>query len=124
MRRAEQPLIDKTQRNIRVNGDIRAASVSNKQRIDQEIRLPELQGVFECNKEIHMSRKYIDCRDYPSEMHCSIAISADSDQELVEAAVQHAVTVHKHEDTPEFRKMVQEQIKEGTPPVEHADMAA
>ncbi|MGZ3236014.1 MAG: DUF1059 domain-containing protein [Burkholderiaceae bacterium] len=71
-----------------------------------------------------MSRKYIDCRDYPSEMNCSVAISADSDQELVEAAVQHAVSVHKHEDTPEFRNMVKQQIKEGTPPVEHAAVTA
>ncbi|HEY8102559.1 MAG TPA: DUF1059 domain-containing protein [Burkholderiaceae bacterium] len=71
-----------------------------------------------------MSRKYIDCRDYPSEMNCSVAISADSDQELVEAAVQHAVSVHKHEDTPEFRNMIKEQIKEGTPPVDHDVLAA
>ncbi|MGZ3253177.1 MAG: DUF1059 domain-containing protein [Burkholderiaceae bacterium] len=70
-----------------------------------------------------MSRKYIDCRDYPNQMNCSIAISADSDQELVEAAVQHAVSVHKHEDTPEFRNMIKEQIKEGTPPVERAALA-
>jgi predicted small metal-binding protein len=76
------------------------------------------------SKEIEMSRKYIDCRDYPSEMNCSIAISADSDQELVEAAVQHAVSVHKHEDTPEFRNMIKEQIKEGTPPVDHDALAA
>jgi predicted small metal-binding protein len=71
-----------------------------------------------------MSRKYIDCRDYPSEMNCSVAISADSDQELVEAAVQHAVSIHKHEDTPEFRTMIKDLIKEGTPPVDHAALAA
>jgi hypothetical protein len=34
-----------------------------------------------------MSRKYIDCRDYPSDINCSIALSADSDDELLEAAV-------------------------------------
>ncbi|CPJ83578.1 Uncharacterised protein [Bordetella pertussis] len=43
-----------------------------------------------------MSRKYIDCREFPSEMNCSVALSADSDAELLEAAVQHATTVHKH----------------------------
>jgi predicted small metal-binding protein len=36
-----------------------------------------------------MARKYIDCREFPSEMKCTVAISADSDEELVEAAVQH-----------------------------------
>ncbi len=37
-----------------------------------------------------MTRKYIDCREFPSEMHCSVALSADSESELLEAAVQHA----------------------------------
>lgn len=38
-----------------------------------------------------MARKYIDCREFPSEMNCTLAISADSEEELLEAAVQHAV---------------------------------
>jgi predicted small metal-binding protein len=71
-------------------------------------------------KEITMTRKYIDCREYPSEMNCSIALSADSDQELLEAAVQHAVSVHNHQDTPELRSELKQHFKEGTPPVEHA----
>jgi predicted small metal-binding protein len=64
-----------------------------------------------------MTRKYIDCREFPSASNCSIAISADSEQELLEAAVQHAVAVHQHEDTPEFRQQLQSLFKEGTPPV-------
>jgi predicted small metal-binding protein len=66
-----------------------------------------------------MARKYIDCREFPSESNCSVAMSADSDKELMEAAVQHAVTVHQHEDTPELREQLQQLFKEGTPPVEH-----
>ena len=31
-----------------------------------------------------MSRKYNDCRDYPSDINCSIALSADTDDELLE----------------------------------------
>ena len=62
-----------------------------------------------------MTRKYIDCRNFPSEMNCSVAISADSEKELVEAAVQHAVAVHGHTDTPELRQEVQKSIKEGSP---------
>lgn len=53
-----------------------------------------------------MSRKYIDCREFPSEMNCSIALSADSENELLEAAVQHAVAVHKHADSPELRSQL------------------
>ena len=45
-----------------------------------------------------MTRKYIDCREFPSEMNCTVALAADSDEELVEAAVQHAVAVHHHVD--------------------------
>jgi predicted small metal-binding protein len=46
-----------------------------------------------------MTRHSIDCRDYPSESNCSVAISADSKKELLAAAVQHAVTVHGHKDS-------------------------
>jgi len=65
-----------------------------------------------------MTRKYIDCREFPSEMHCSVAISADTDKELIEAAVQHAVAVHGHQDTPDFRKEIMGAMREGTPPVQ------
>lgn len=67
-----------------------------------------------------MTRKYIDCREYPSDMHCTVALSADSDKELLEAAVQHAVAIHQHQDTPELRTQLQQLFKEGTPPVEAA----
>ena len=64
-----------------------------------------------------MSRKYIDCREYPSDTNCSVAISADNETELLEAAVQHAVSVHGHEDTAEFRSQLKQLFKEGTPPL-------
>jgi hypothetical protein len=60
-------------------------------------------------------RKYIDCREVPSETRCTIAISADTEPELVEAAVQHAVAVHHHDDTPELRAMIRQAIHEGQP---------
>ncbi|THD43201.1 MAG: DUF1059 domain-containing protein [Bradyrhizobium sp.] len=63
-----------------------------------------------------MGRKFVDCRDYPSVMNCSIAISADNEEELIAAAVQHAVAVHGHQDTPEFRAMIAQSIKDGMPP--------
>lgn len=61
-------------------------------------------------------RKYIDCRDFPSETKCTIAISSNSEQELIDAAVLHAVAVHGHTDTPEFRAQIKTAIHEGTPP--------
>jgi predicted small metal-binding protein len=65
-----------------------------------------------------MTRKYIDCREFPSEMNCTIALSADSDQELLDAAVQHAVSVHKHTDSPELRTQLSALFHQGTPPVD------
>ena len=65
-----------------------------------------------------MGRFYIDCRDYPSEnLKCSLALSADTKEELLEAVVEHGTKVHGYEDTPEFRKKIVEEFKEGTPPV-------
>lgn len=63
-----------------------------------------------------MSRYYIDCRDYTSDIKCSVALSADSKEELLEAAIDHGIHVHHYEDTPEFREELMNDFKEGTPP--------
>lgn len=62
-----------------------------------------------------MGRKYIDCRDYPSDTKCTVALSADSEKELLEAAVQHAVAVHQHQDSPTLRETLKTMFKEGSP---------
>ena len=59
-----------------------------------------------------MARKFIDCREYPSEMNCTVFMSADSEAELLEAAVQHAVAVHGHTDTPELRETLRALFKD------------
>ncbi len=71
-----------------------------------------------------MGRKFIDCREMPSETNCSLALSADSESELLEAAVQHAVTIHRHSDSPELREQIRHAMKDGTPPVESPRHAA
>ena len=71
-----------------------------------------------------MGRKFIDCRAFPSEMNCSIAIIADTEGELLEAAVQHAIAVHGHQDTPELRDQIRGAIKDGMPPEEAPSRAA
>jgi predicted small metal-binding protein len=62
-------------------------------------------------KEAPMARMLVDCRDYPSEMNCTVAISADTKNELVNAAVQHAVAVHGHQDSPQLREQLAKMIK-------------
>ena len=71
-----------------------------------------------------MTRKYIDCREFPSVMNCTVAACADNDKELLEVAVQHAVTVHGHKDTAELRQQLQALFKPGTPPLEAPRQAA
>jgi predicted small metal-binding protein len=65
-----------------------------------------------------MARKYIDCREFPSDSKCTVALCADSDAELLDAAVQHAIAVHQHQDTPELRQQLLKLFKRGTPPLE------
>lgn len=63
-----------------------------------------------------MTRTFIDCREFPSDMHCSVAISADSEEELMQIAVEHAVSVHHHSDSPELRQQLRQLFKAGMPP--------
>jgi hypothetical protein len=65
-----------------------------------------------------MSRKYIDCREFPSDSNCSVAIAADTDTELLDAAAQHAVAVHGHKDSPEMRAQLRKLFKDGTAPAQ------
>jgi predicted small metal-binding protein len=71
-----------------------------------------------------MGRKFIDCRDMPSDLNCSVAIAADNEDELLEAAVQHAVAVHGHSDTSHLRTQIKGAFKDGTPPLEPPHRAA
>ena len=48
-------------------------------------------------------RKFIDCRNFPSDKNCSLRISGTED-EILEIAVQHAVASHGHENTRELRE--------------------
>jgi predicted small metal-binding protein len=53
----------------------------------------------------------MDCRDFPGDVKCSVAISADSKEELLEVAIQHAEKVHGYEDTPEVREALTKGFK-------------
>ena len=63
-----------------------------------------------------MARKYIDCREHPSpDNQCTVAISADSENELVEAAIQHGISAHGMQDSQDLRNELKTMIKEGSP---------
>ena len=56
-------------------------------------------------------RKSIDCRNYPSEKNCSLKISGP-EEEVLDAAVLHAVSVHGHENTPELRAKIKQMLQD------------
>jgi predicted small metal-binding protein len=58
-------------------------------------------------------RKSIDCRDYPSEKNCSLKMSG-TEQEVLDAAVQHAVSVHGHKNSPELRDEIKSMLKDAS----------
>ena len=62
-----------------------------------------------------MARKYVDCREFPSESKCTVAISADSARELDEVTVQHAVKIHGYLDSTPFRHMLKQAIEDDNP---------
>lgn len=61
-----------------------------------------------------VARKMVDCRKVPSEINCTLTI-AGAEDELLDAAVIHAVTVHGHEDTPELRQMITSSMEDVEP---------
>jgi predicted small metal-binding protein len=59
------------------------------------------------------NRKSIDCRNYPSDKNCTLKISG-TEQEVLDAAVQHAVSAHGHSNRPELRNQIKSMLKDET----------
>ena len=60
---------------------------------------------------LNPKRKVIDCRLYPSEKNCSLAISG-TEEEVLAVAVRHAVQEHGHKDTPQLREELKSLLKD------------
>ena len=56
-------------------------------------------------------RMVIDCRNFPSDKNCTLAISSTED-EVLDAAVHHAATAHGHKNTPELREQLRSMLKD------------
>lgn len=57
------------------------------------------------------TRKFIDCSEFPSDSNCTLKISGTED-EVVRAATQHAISVHGHQDTPELPEQLRGMLKD------------
>jgi predicted small metal-binding protein len=63
---------------------------------------------------IAMTRKVVDCRTMPSEINCTLTIAGE-EEEVLDAAVMHAVDKHGHENTPELREQVRAGLVDAEP---------
>jgi hypothetical protein len=66
------------------------------------------------NKKLEVTmaqRKSIDCRDHPSEKNCSLKISG-REGEVLDAAVQHAISTHGHKNSPELHEQIKSMLKD------------
>lgn len=57
------------------------------------------------------ARKVVDCRLFPSEKNCTLTIAGTED-EVLKAAAEHAVSSHGHEDTPELREQIRASMQD------------
>jgi predicted small metal-binding protein len=58
-----------------------------------------------------MTRKWIDCRNFPDGTGCTLYLSAEEDQ-VIRAAAEHAVSVHGEKDTPELRQFLRSNLRD------------
>jgi len=56
-------------------------------------------------------RKTIDCRQFPSDSGCTVAITG-TEEEVLKVAVRHAVEEHGHQNTPELRAQLRSMLKD------------
>lgn len=62
-----------------------------------------------------MKRYFIDCRDHPSDVKCTVAFFADTRDEILDIVVRHRQEVHRDQDSPGFREKIGKDIKEAPP---------
>ncbi len=60
-----------------------------------------------------MTRKWIDCRDFPDDTGCTLYLSGQEDH-VLQAVVEHAASAHGEQDTPELREQLRSMLKDET----------
>ena len=61
-----------------------------------------------------MARKMMDCRQIPNEIGCTLTIAGEED-EVLDAAVDHAVARHGHQNGPELREQLRGLLVDAEP---------
>ena len=57
-------------------------------------------------------RKVADCRKFPDEENPGTLTISGTEEEVLDAAMQHAVAKHGHQDTREFRQELRESLED------------
>jgi hypothetical protein len=58
-----------------------------------------------------MTRKWINCRDFPDETGCTLYLSGREDH-VIQAAAEHAISFHGAENTPELRAWLRSKLQD------------
>lgn len=61
-----------------------------------------------------MTRKMIDCRALPNDIGCTLTIAGEED-EVLDAAVDHAISKHAEENRPELRGELRDALVDAEP---------
>lgn len=61
-----------------------------------------------------MTRKMIDCRTLPNDIGCTLTIAGEED-EVLDAAVDHAISKHAEENRPELRGELRDALVDAEP---------
>jgi cytochrome P450 len=56
-------------------------------------------------------RRVADCRDFPSDTGCTLTI-VGTEMEVIQAAAEHAVSMHGHQDGPELRRQIRAMLRD------------
>ena len=58
-----------------------------------------------------MTRKWIDCRDFPDDTGCTLYLSGEEDH-VLRAAAEHAESFHGKQNNPELQEMLRSMLKD------------
>lgn len=63
-----------------------------------------------------MALMFVACSDYVDDNDCTVTLAAETLEETIEAAVEHAHGTHGEEDTPTLRGLIRDSIRQGALP--------
>lgn len=60
-----------------------------------------------------MALMFVACSNYLADTECTVTLAAETLEETIEAAVEHAYSTHGEEDTPTLRGLIRDGIRVG-----------